>query len=194
MRYSWSVEVRETRNKTVVRKVARDHVGNSGFVPHITLVYPFAIRHGVKPFQIMQEIKIVSKSYRSLDFVYDGLQQKDTADGKKITVFRVNASRNLKEFRYMLYHALKDMILEEPQTHSFNDLPQDRFWFHATVSMRRGLNVIQQMKEFLIPPDKVQSKVERISLQKSQRIVYEYDRSRDRILNRSQALIRGQIS
>lgn len=192
MGYSWLLEVRETRNKYVVRQLANDHVGTRRFVPHITLVYPFAIRRDIKPFQIMRRIKIVSNAFRSLDFVYEGLKEKDTSQGK-ITVLKVNASQNLKEFRFRLYEAVKDMVLERPQTHQFNNLSQDSFWFHATISMRSGLSMIQRMREAIIPLDKVQSEVERISLLKSQRIVYEYDLNTGRILSRSQALRRSQI-
>ncbi len=192
MRYSWLIEVRETKKRDTVKQIGYDHVGTRLFVPHITLVYPFAIRRGIKPFQIMRSIRTISNPHGDLAFVYDGLQQKDTSKGK-ITVLKVNASEDFREFRYRLYQAVKDMILEQPQTHQFNSLPQDRFWFHATIAMRSGLSMIQRLKEALIPLDKVQSEVERISLLKSQRIVYEYDLNADRILSRSQALSRNQI-
>jgi 2'-5' RNA ligase len=185
------IEIRETKAKWELRKIGKAHVGPAErFVPHITLVYPFALRRGVRPFHLMEKVRLVSASFGRLAFGYVSLASKDTRRGK-ITVFDVKATDELQKFRHSVYQGIKDMILEEPQTREFNNPSEGQFWFHATVSMKSGMSMIDRLKEILNPIDSIESEADRICLLKSRRIVYEYDRKTNQILNRSRALRRS---
>lgn len=182
--------MREILVKRELRKIGRDRASASGrFIPHITLVYPFALKWGVKPFHLMEKLRDTSQSFGRLPFRYGGLISKNVGD-RAITVFEVIASEDLKEFRFRIYQSIKNMILEDPSDSAFNRLPADRYWFHATVSMKSGLNMIDRLKEFFNPAGNVESEVVRICLLRSRRIVYEYDHTSNLILNRRQALRR----
>ena len=190
MRYKWVLEVREVRRKNDLREIGDSHLESSErFIPHMTLVYPFAFRRGVRPFHLMMKVQDVTSTFGRVAFDYAGLASKET-HGKEITVFNVNPSEELKSFRAALYAAVRGIILEEPETAAFNRRPKDQFWFHATVSMRSGLSSIQHLKEFFSPTTTVVSEVDRVSLLRSRRIVYEYDKQRNTILTRSEALRR----
>lgn len=139
---------------------------------------------------MMEEVRFMTRFHRELPLSYNGLASKEVR-GRKITVFNVNPSNELRKFRSDLYQAIRGMIWESPRTSRFNRLSEDEFWFHATVSMKSGLSIIRQLKETISPSSRVESTVERISLLKFGKIVYEYDTTTGRILNRSQALQRS---
>ena len=128
--------------------------------------------------------------------------------------FKIEPSEELKEFRYELYHNIKNSIIEDPRTKEFNSLPKDEFWFHASIAIRQdktkaeGIDkFINNNKETLFDkfsnflkgkdgrhtrltrkPLVYLSEVQRIPILRSGKITYEYDKFTNRILRRRDAL------
>ncbi len=159
-------------------------------VPHITLVYSFRLREGVKDWDIAKIIQNIASKYRLVKFHYDGFEIRR---GNKGYVFalKIKPSYELKKLRKEIYREIKPFIAERPDVMEHNDFDEDEFWFHATIGYRLSEKSVNLLKK------KIQSKYEyllasalRITLLKKSKIRYEYDIPTRKLLNRRKALSR----
>jgi len=96
------------RIKKQIREIARTiHIRRWHKVPHITLIYNFRPRKGVKDKYLVKIIREVASKYGVIRFHYDGFELKK---GKKgyVIAFRVRPSSELKRLRKELYDKLKN--------------------------------------------------------------------------------------
>jgi hypothetical protein len=160
-------------------------------------------------------VKGTATKYETLSFEYDGWVLKETGNGFAFT-FKIKPSKELREFRYELYHNIKNSIIEDPQVKNYNDVSEDDFWYHASIATRLSQTKAEKIEKFtnnektifekflkylqgnddfvrhkrpLLYP----SEVMRIPILRSGRITYEYDKLTNRILNRSEALSRNYL-
>lgn len=209
--YEWIIEIRPIAEKWHLRsqiaKVGADLPRRKVHkVPHLTLVYNFYPK--TNPWTLMKAIQRIARLYAPLDFEYDGFETKMGQNGHVLN-FKINASKNLKKFRYELYKNIQNAIVEQPRTCSFNDKDADDFWFHSAAGFHltkneldRGLKrtglrpgILERIFSIFRPVKKesperqtLSSTAMRITLIKNQKIVLEYDVPSDSILTRREAL------
>ena len=104
---------------------------------------------------------------------------------KNVIFLKINPSEDLREFRYKLAKKL----LEITNTSNFDIDSNPKFHFHATLAMkdidRKFDGVWDYLKKYDI---RVMGFCLRITLIKEGKIMYEFDLSTQRLLNRRQAL------
>lgn len=221
MRYNWLIEVRTMAEKYQLRsqiyRLRKElRLWRTAKVPHLTLVYDFAPR--VNAYKIAQIVQKTAKRYKKLEFSYAGWDLKK-GPGGYVFGFKIEPSRELREFRYDLYQNLRPLILEnQHQTENFNIKSIDDFWFHASIAYHLDWNTGERINKFIhsnsredkqetksifnilnvfrsgrrntVVPYASEAEVTRIPILRSGRITYEYDFVLGRILNRREALSR----
>lgn len=166
---------RELKKQLGLRKIYR--------VPHITLVYNFKPK--VSPEKIINIVREVARKYTDLSYKYDGYEIKK-ADKGYVFAFNIIPSPQLEEFRYELYKAVKDYIIERPDVKKYND--REKFWFHASIALRLRKETAERIAKAELRPFYQKFHAVRITLiGKNSHIVYEYDLLHDSILTRPQA-------
>lgn len=182
-------------------------------VPHLTLVYDFTPK--IQNYKLADLVKETATKYETLSFEYDGWVLKETGNGFAFT-FKIKPSKELREFRYELYHNIKNSIIEDPQVKNYNDASEDDFWYHASIATQLSQTKAEKIEKFTNNektifekflkylqgnddfvrhkrPVLYPSEVMRIPILRSGRITYEYDKFTNRILNRSEALSRNYL-
>ncbi|WP_048093899.1 2'-5' RNA ligase family protein [Geoglobus acetivorans] len=166
-------------------------------VPHITLVYNFSPKEGVKNWELANIIKKVASKYnlRDLWFYYDGFEFNKGRNGY-VLAFRIEPSQKLRRLRAELYNSLKPHILERPDVVKFNGANEDEFWFHATIGYRLSERDRELLSNYLktIEDEYFMSYPLRISLLRNSKIAYEYDTATGKILSRQKALSKKTYS
>jgi len=166
-------------------------------VPHITLIYNFRPKDGVRNWDLAKIIKDVAAKYnlRDLWFYYDGFEFSKSKNGY-VFAFKIKPSPKLRKLRAELYDSLKPYIIEKPDVKEYNSASEDKFWFHATIGYRLSdkdykllLDLVKTIDDeyFLAYPL-------RITLLRNNRIAYEYDTTTNKILSRQEALSRRMYS
>jgi hypothetical protein len=181
-------------------------------VPHLSLVYEFTPK--INAYKIASIIQETAKSYRKLEFSYNGWDLKKGAGGY-VFGFKIKPSSELRDFRYDLYHNLKPYIYESSSARVFNSTSAQDFWFHASIAYHLDENTAKRINRFIngdnietgsitnffnifgknktrsrIRPFNLDARVVRVPLLRSGRIIYEYDIILNKILNRREALSR----
>ena len=192
--YPYLVEIRpmleKYRIKKQIREIARTiHIRRWHKVPHITLIYNFRPRKGVRDKDLAKIIREVASKYGVIRFYYDGFELKKGRKGYVIA-FRVRPSSELKRLRKELYDKLKTLIEERQDVIGFNNSGENEFWFHAAIGYRLSEREYRRAREFIqsLKSEYFPAFVLRICLLKRGKISYEYDAPTDRILTRKNAL------
>jgi hypothetical protein len=168
-------------------------------VPHLTLVYDFTPK--IPNYKLADLVKGTATKYETLSFEYDGWVLKETGNGFAFT-FKIKPSKELREFRYELYHNIKNSIIEDPQVKNIaTRLSQtkaekiEKFTNNEKTIFEKFLKYLQGNDDFVRHkrPLLYPSEVMRIPILRSGRITYEYDKLTNRILNRSEALSRNYL-
>jgi len=162
-------------------------------VPHITLFGPFNTRR-IK--DILQSIQEIGSQYSSLDYSVDGFdffEKKKTFLGiptskKKDVIFlKIKPSKSLVQCQKILAKQLFPIT----NTSEF-DNPKDKFHFHATLAMKDISIKFDKIWEYLENYEiKFEDQCFRLTILRDSKIMYEYDLSAKRLLNRRQALNRN---
>ena len=172
-------------------------------VPHIALIYDCSPKNTVK--EIVDITGKIAKKYPHLKFLYDGWELKDAAHGY-VFGYKIKPTKELKLFREELYKELKDHLYEH-NSHEFNSLSADDFWFHSAIVFRLHGDIVKKIDAFIqdseagilmgkfpIHPLIIESEAVRISfLSSSRKIIYEYDTILDKIITRNEALSRDTM-
>ena len=165
-------------------------VMNKRPVPHVTLFGPFSTR-SIK--QVIQSIREIGSEYQELGFEVDGfdyfeLKKKflfiTTSSRKNVIYLKIKPSDQLKDFRRKLAKKLLKITntISEPDS-------KDKFHFHATLAMKDIDRKFERIWEYLKNYEiKTKGVCYRITLLKESKIMYEYELSTGRMLNRNQAL------
>jgi len=192
--YPYLVEIRpmleKYRIKRQIREIARTiHIRRWHKVPHITLIYNFRPKKGVKDKDLAKIIREVVSKYSVIRFHYDGFELKKGRKGYVIA-FKVRPSSELKRLRKELYDKLKTLIEERQDVVGFNNSGENEFWFHAAIGYRLSEREYRRAREFIqsLKSEYFPAFVLRICLLKRGKISYEYDAPTDRILTRKKAL------
>jgi len=215
MRYDYLIEIRPFIEKLKLKRKMRDlktelRLRKTPRVPHITLVYKF--RPKIQNYKLAELIKETASKYDDLSFEYNGWELEERKEGY-VFGFKIKPSDELREFRYELYHNIKNSIIEDPRTKKFNELPKDKFWFHTSIAIHQDKTKAERIDDFINKKetlfDKLSnflkgkdsrhtkltgrplthiSEVQRIPLLRSGKITYEYDKFTNRKLNRHEAL------
>lgn len=193
-RYSYLVEIRPMLEKYKIREWVREirtvnYVGRWHKVPHITLVYNFRPKKGVKDWELAEKIQNVVSKYGIVKFYYDGLEIKRGRKGY-VLAFKIEPSSELKMLRKELYESLAPLIEEHPGVKSFNEVDKDKFWFHATALFHIREEKYGLFEKMINQERKYLAHALRITLLKSGRIRYEYDTATKKLLTRKEALSR----
>lgn len=187
-KYSLKKRIKEIREKYRIRKTHR--------VPHITLVYNFRPKKGIKNWDLAKIIQDTSFNYnlKNLKFYYDSFE---LVKGKKgyVLAFKIKPSNNLRKFRMELYKSLEPHIEQNPNVVDFNNVGEDEFWFHATVGFQMSEAEYSRVKKDINSLDEyIPAHPLRINVLKKSKIAYEFDTPTDRILGRRKALSREYYS
>jgi len=159
-------------------------------VPHVTLFGPFYTR---QISDVIQSIKDIGIQFSSLDYKVDGFnyfEKKKTflkiPVGKRKSVIYLNIIPydSLISCQKMLAKRLFSIT----NTSEFDD-PKDDFYFHATIAMKDISDKFDKIWEYL---DNLGINFEdscyRLTLLREGKIMYEYDLTTKRLLNRRQSL------
>ncbi|MDE1726277.1 MAG: 2'-5' RNA ligase family protein [Thaumarchaeota archaeon] len=190
------------KHKLGLRKTTR--------VPHLTLVYNFIPK--IPAYKIAELIKETASKYKELRFTYCDLDLKEGDRGHTL-VFRIEPSEELREFRYELYQKLKNSIIENPRTKKFNAVSKNDFWFHAAIAIHQDDKKAEKIDDFIENKETLlekflgyfrdnedkhtshtrrslvyPSEAARITILRSGKIAYEYDKFINKILGRSESL------
>ena len=161
-------------------------------VPHVTLFGPFSTR-SIR--QVIHSIQEVGSEYSELGFEVDGFEYFElkkkflfitTSSRKNVIYLKIKPNEELKEFR----HKLAKKLLKITNTISEHD-SKAKFHFHTTLAMKDIDRKFEKIWEYLKNYEiKTKGVCYRITLLKERKIMYEYELSTGRLLNRSQALRR----
>lgn len=193
--YPYWIEIRPMVEKHRIRRQIQtfresNYAGRWPKTPHITLVYNFRLKEGVRDKDIAKIVQNVASKYDVLKFYYDGFQLKKGSKGY-VLAFKVKASDELKKFRKEIYSKIKPFIVERPDVVDFNDRDEDEFWFHATIgyqlSEKSANTLVEEIRE---KQEYIPAFALRITLLKRNRIKWEYDVPTHKLLNRKDALSR----
>lgn len=165
----------------VARKFRVEGVTRNRAVPHITLFGPFTTRHEEK---MVSEVVNVGRKFSLVPFIVKGFNYFDKEH--KVIYIDISPSAELKELRWELARKLGNTS-DSPQWDN-----QKQFQFHATVAFRdidrKFLRIWEYIKEKEEP--NINQHLLRITILKGGRILYEYDLTLKKLLNRRQALSR----
>lgn len=223
MRYDYIVEVRpfieKEKLKRKIHELGREiRIRKSRPVPHLTLVYDFTPK--IQNYRLAELIKETASKYGDLRFEYCGWDLIERERGY-VFGFKIKPSEELKEFRHELYQNIKNFIIEDPRKKKFNTLSKDDFWFHLAIAIHLDKKTVERIDKFVKNEktertflDKIfnflkskegthtehirrplvfPSEVARISVIRSRRISYEYDKFTNKILDRREALSKNYI-
>ena len=218
MAYDYLIEIRPLVEKLKLKRKIDElkkelRLKNTHRVPHLTLIYNF--RPKIQNYKIAELIKETASKYENLCFEYSGWDLIEKERGY-VFGFKIKPSNELKEFRYELYHNIKNSIIEDPRKKKFNTLSKDDFWFHLAITIHLDRKTAERIDKFVKNEktektffDKIfnflknkdntrtervrkplflPSEVARIPILRSGKITYEYDKFTNRILKRSEAL------
>ncbi|MDE1830583.1 MAG: 2'-5' RNA ligase family protein, partial [Thaumarchaeota archaeon] len=201
-KYRLKGKIKSLKHKLELRKTTR--------VPHLTLVYNFIPK--ISSYKIAELIKDIASGYEELRYSYCDLELKKGDRGHNL-VFKIEPSKELREFRYELYQKLKNSIIENPRVKKFNTASKDDFWFHAAIAIHQDPKKAEKIDDFIErkesffdrifsifkdSQDKHDSRtrrslvypteVGRIPILRHGKIAYEYDKFLNKILKRDDAL------
>jgi len=218
MRYDYLIEIRPLIEKLKLKQKIDElkkelRLKNAHRVPHLTLIYNF--RPKIQNYKIAELIKETASKYENLCFEYSGWDLIEKERGY-VFGFKIKPSNELKEFRYELYHNIKNSIIEDPRKKKFNTLSKDDFWFHLAITIHLDIKTAERIDKFVKnenaertffdkifnflknkdstrtervrKPLLLPSEVARIPILRSGKITYEYDKFTNRILKRNEAL------
>ena len=218
MRYDYLIEIRPLIEKLKLKRKMDElkhelRLRKTHRVPHLTLVYDFTPK--IQNYRLAELIKETASKYENLCFEYSGWDLIEKERGY-VFGFKIKPSNELKEFRYELYHNIKNSIIEDPRKKKFNTLSKDDFWFHLAIRIHLDRKTAERIDKFVKNEktertffDKIfnflknkdntrtervrkplflPSEVARIPILRSGKITYEYDKFTNRILKRSEAL------
>lgn len=174
-------------------------------VPHMTLYGPFVPRKN-QTSKIIDSIISVGRKYDALPFTIDGLKWMDSKAGHgKVIYFNIVPSEELKRFRFEVSMKLLKIA---PKTQSW-DKDKD-FVFHITLAYRltnnefnniwyyltgENISLLSRLFSLFSSKPKDKKKISRkmhalriTLLNKSSKIICEYDLIQKRKLSRNQAL------
>jgi len=162
-------------------------------VPHVTLFGPFHTRQMT---DVIQSIKDVGMQFSSLDYKVDGFnyfEKKKTflkiPVGKKKSVIYLNIIPH--ESLISCQKILAKRLFPITNTSEF-DNPKDDFYFHATIAMKDISHKFDKIWEYL---DNLGINFEdscyRLTLLQEGKIMYEFDLTMKKLLNRRQSLNRN---
>jgi 2'-5' RNA ligase len=173
-------------HKFRVKKVASKH-----FVPHVTLFGPFAC-NSIR--DVLRCLREVGSEYSELEFNIDGfdyfeLKKKflfiTTSSKKNVIYLKIIPSNDLKDFR----HSLAKKLLKFTDAVNASHDSKDKFKFHATLAMNdihyKFDSIWKYLKNYEV---KTKGVCYRITLLNQGKIMYEYELSTGRLLNREQSL------
>lgn len=192
-KYPYLIEIRPMLEKYRIKKETQSlrkviRTGRWHRVPHITLVYSFKLKEGVKEWHIAKIIQNIISKYDVVKFWYDGFEIRKSAKGY-VFAFKIKPSHELKKLRKEIYDQVKSFIKERPDVVGYNDVNEDNFWFHATVGYRLSEKDANLLKnEILNYKYYFPAFALRITLIKKSKIKYECDIPTRRILSRKEAL------
>ena len=169
-----------------VKKVASNHP-----VPHVTLFGPFAC-NSIR--DVLRCLREVGSEYSELEFNIDGfdyfeLKKKflfiTTSSKKNVIYLKIIPSNDLKDFR----HSLAKKLLKFTDAVNASHDSKDKFKFHATLAMNdihyKFDSIWKYLKNYEV---KTKGVCYRITLLNQGKIMYEYELSTGRLLNREQSL------
>ncbi len=159
-------------------------------VPHVTLFGPFYTR---QISDVIQSIKDIGMQFSSLDYKVDGFnyfEKKKTflkiPVGKRKSVIYLNIIPH--DSLISCQKMLAKRLFSITNTSEFDD-PKDDFYFHATIAMKDISEKFDKIWEYL---DNLGINFEdscyRLTLLREGKIMYEYDLTTKRLLNRRQSL------
>ena len=159
-------------------------------VPHVTLFGPFYTR---QISDVIQSIKDIGIQFSSLDYKVDGFnyfEKKKTflkiPVGKRKSVIYLNIIPH--DSLISCQKMLAKRLFSITNTSEFDD-PKDDFYFHATIAMKDISDKFDKIWEYL---DNLGINFEdscyRLTLLREGKIMYEYDLTTKRLLNRRQSL------
>lgn len=187
-KYALKKRIKEIRERYRIRRTHR--------VPHITLVYNFRPKSGIKNWDLAEIIQKVFSDYdfRNLKFHYDGFELIKGKTGY-VLAFKIRPSNDLRKFRMELYESLLPYIEQNPEIVEFNNVGKDEFWFHATVGFQMSETEYSRIKNDIHSLDEyMPAHPLRINVLKKSRIAYEFDTPTGTILGRRKALSREYYS
>ena len=176
--------------KRKIKTTMKFHKGKRHRVPHITLVYSFRLKRGVKELDIAKIIQRICKKYTLIKFHYDAF---DIKKGNRGYVFaiKIKPSYELKRLRRKIYDEIKPLIDERPDLVKYNDVDEDKFWFHAAIGYRLSKEAAFQIKKNTeFKREHFPSFALRITFLRKGKIRYEYDVPTRKLLSREEALSR----
>lgn len=201
-KYRLKGKIKSLKHKLELRKTTR--------VPHLTLVYNFIPK--ISGYKIAELIKNIASGYEDLRYSYCDLELKKGDRGHSL-VFKIEPSKELREFRYELYQKLKDYIMEDPRIKKFNTASKDEFWFHAAIAIHQDPKKAEKIDDFIDGKESLLNRifsifkdnqdkhdsrtrrslvypteVGRIPILRHGKIAYEYDKFLNTILKRDDAL------
>ena len=160
-------------------------------VPHVSLFGPFRCK-SIRV--VLQGIKEIGADYSKLDYDVDGFDYFDskkkflfitTSTKKNVIYLKIKPSDDLTEFRYKLAKKL----LKITNTANFENDSKSKFHFHATLAMKDIDRKFDGLWDYLKKYDiRIMGVCYRITLIKDGKIMYEYELSTKKLLNRRQAL------
>jgi len=155
-------------------------------VPHITLAGGFTTDNERK---LVKDFVLVCSKTPLCKFTVDGFGYFDNKTGGVVFI-NINPNENLKTFRWDLAQTLSNYcILKE------YDYKQD-FEFHATLAMKLETRDFSKIKKYIdeYPEPQYKQVLIRATLLKNGRIMYEYDFLQKRLLTRSEALSKRELT
>jgi 2'-5' RNA ligase len=150
-------------------------------VPHITLIQPFTTKN--QRWLISDFVRTCSK-HRLMKFTVDGI-----GVFPFFVVFaKINPDPELIEFRNQLMKSIKSYCFVKDIDRSYKP--------HTTIALKMGLIKFFRIWFYLKQKPRIilTNHAMRITLLKGQKILYEYDFTNRRLLNRRQALSKIKLS
>ncbi|MBT3407021.1 2'-5' RNA ligase family protein [Candidatus Woesearchaeota archaeon] len=150
-------------------------------VPHITLIQPFKTENQRK---LVSDFKRICSKYKLMKFTVDGI-----GVFPFFVVFaRVKPEKELIRFRHHLMNILKPYCRIKDVNRAYKP--------HTTIALKMGFIKFFRIWMYLVCKPRIvfTNHVMRITLLKGQKILYEYDFTNRRLLNRRKAKSRKELS
>lgn len=150
-------------------------------VPHITLIQPFTTKNQK---WLISDFKKICSKYEMMKFTVDGI-----GVFPFFVIFaRVNPDKELVYFRNQLMNSIKPYCYVKDINRLYKP--------HTTIALRMGLIKFFRIWFYLKKKPRIvfTNHIIRITLLKGKRILYEYDFTNRRLLNRRQAKSKRELS